>query len=81
MERTALTVGGFTQPGVAKNIIEQHAGAERGFSQWFLWIFPKPTFAKFASLKQVPEEVTASIGLLKKKYYFVTCVLPKPMIY
>ena len=84
MERTALTVGGFTQPGVAKNIIEQHAGAERGFSQRFLWIFPKPTFAKFAkfaSLKQVPAEVTASIGLLKDKYYFVTCVLSKPMIY
>ena len=81
MERTALTVGGFTPPGVAKNIIEQHAGAERGFSQRFLWIFSKPTFAKFASLKQVPEEVTASIGLLKEKYYFVTCVLPKPMIY
>ena len=75
MERTALTVGGFTQPGVAKNIIEQHAGAERGFSQRFLWIFPKPTFAKFGSLKQVAEEVTASIGLLKEKYYFVTCVL------
>ena len=76
MERTALTVGGFTQPGVVKNIIEQHAGAECGLSQWFLLIFPKPAFAKFASLKQVPAEVTASIGLL-----FVTCVLSKPMIY
>ena len=61
MERTALTVGGFTQPGVARSIIEQHTGAERGFSQRFLWIFPKPTFAKFASLKPVPEEVTESM--------------------
>ena len=65
MERTALTVGGFTQPGVARNIIEQHTGAERGFSQRFLWIFPRPTFAKFASLQQVSDEVTESIGLLK----------------
>ena len=28
----------------------------------FLWIFPKPTFAKFASLKPVPDEITDSIG-------------------
>ena len=62
MDNTALTVGGFTQPAVARNIIEQHAGAERGFSQRFLWLFPKPTFAKFSSLKPVPEEVTQSIG-------------------
>ena len=62
MERTALTVGGFTQPSVARNIIEQNTGAERGFSQRFLWLFPKPTFAKFASLKPVPEEVNEAIG-------------------
>ena len=49
MEQTALTVGGFTQPSVARNIIEQNTGAERGFSQRFLWLFPKPTFAKFAT--------------------------------
>lgn len=59
MDNTALTVGGFTQPAVARNIIEQHSGA---FSQRFLWSFPKPTFAKFSSLKPVPEEVTQSIG-------------------
>ena len=40
MERTALTVGGFTQPSVARTIIEQVTGAERGFSQRFLWICP-----------------------------------------
>ena len=62
MDRTALTVGGFTQPGVARNIIEQPTGAERGFSQRFLWIFPKPVFAKFATLKPVPEETTEYIG-------------------
>lgn len=61
MDHTALTVGGFTQPGVARNIIEQHTGAERGFSQRFLWIFPKPAFAKFATLKPVPQETTESI--------------------
>ena len=62
MEQTALTVGGFTQPSVARNIIEQNTGAERGFSQRFLWVFPKPTFAKFASLKPVPEEINEIIG-------------------
>ena len=64
MDQTALTVGGFTQPGVARTIIEQHTGAQRGFSQCFLWIFPKPTFAKCASLKPVPvpDEITDSIG-------------------
>ena len=62
MEKTALTVGGFTQPSVARNIIEQNTGAERGFSQRFLWIFTKPTFAKFASLKPVPDEINEAIG-------------------
>ena len=62
MDRTALSIGGFTQPGVARNIIEQRNGAERGFSQRFLWIFPKPTFAKFASLKPVTENISISLG-------------------
>lgn len=62
MEKTALTVGGFTQPSVARTIIEQTTGAERGFSQRFLWIFPKPTFAKFASLEPVSDEISATIG-------------------
>lgn len=63
MDRTSLTVGGFTQPAVARNIIEQHTGAERGFSQRFLWMFPKPTFAIFSSLQPVPDEITESINL------------------
>ncbi len=55
MDRTPLSIGGFTQLGVARNIIiiEQRNGDERGFSQHFLWMFPKPTFAKFDSLKQL----------------------------
>ena len=39
MERTSLTTGGFTQPGVDQSIIESHIVAERGFLQRFLWIF------------------------------------------
>ena len=54
--------GGFTQPSFARNIIEQKTWAERGFSQRLLWIFPKPTFAKFSSLKPVPEDVNETIG-------------------
>ena len=63
MERTALTVGGFTQPSVARTIIEQVAGAERGFSQRFLWLFPKPMFAKFHSLKPVLPDYSEAIGM------------------
>ena len=62
MDHTALSIGGFTQPGVARNIIEQRCGAERGFSQQFLWIFPQPSFAKFDSLKPVPDNISEAIG-------------------
>lgn len=78
MDRTALTVGGFTQPSVARNIIEQNSGAERGFSQRFLWLFPKPAFAKFASLKPVPSDISEAIG--KKftacRYSYHLLILP-----
>ena len=62
MERTTLTIGGFMQPSVARTIIEQVAGAERGFSQRFLWLFPKPMFAKFLSLKPVLPDYSEAIG-------------------
>lgn len=68
MDGTALSIGWFTQPG-----------AECGFSQQILWIYPKPTFAKFDSLKPVPEEISQSIGkkcclkLMFLLYMFVRC--------
>ena len=32
-----LTVGGFTQPSVARNILEHQANVEKGLCQRFLW--------------------------------------------
>ena len=61
MDRTALTVGGFTQPSVARTLIEQQSSAERGFCQRFLWIFPKPVFGKFKTLEPVKPEFNESI--------------------
>ena len=48
MEQTSLIVGGFTQPITARALIEQQGSAEKGLSQRFLGIFPKPRFAAAA---------------------------------
>ena len=53
MKSTSLTVGGFTQPGVARALIEIPANTEKGLSQRFLWVFPKPLYEKFSSLGEV----------------------------
>lgn len=62
MERSALTVGGFTQPSVAKGLIELPASVEKGLAQRFLWIFPRPSFAKFETLELVEERFSSYIG-------------------
>ena len=56
MSKTGLTLGGFTQPSVAANLVELPQSQEKGLAQRFLWISPKPCFAKFATLQQVNEE-------------------------
>ena len=55
MPSTYLTVGGLTQPGVARTLIELPSNAEKGFSHRFLWIFPKPLFQKFDALTEIDE--------------------------
>ena len=62
MERTSLAIGGFTQPGVARSIIEPHIGGERGFSQRFLWVFPKPVFGHLNTLSDDEQETCQSLG-------------------
>jgi hypothetical protein len=64
MECTGLTVGGFTQPSVARTLIEQHGSSEKGLCQRFLWVFPRPVFAKFTSLEPVHPEFTEAIVTL-----------------
>lgn len=54
MARTALTVGGFTQPASAKKLIEQPA--DTGFAQRFLWMVAEPTYSDFEKLEAPNEE-------------------------
>lgn len=62
MERTALTVGGFTQPTVSKALIELPSSIEKGFAQRFLWIFPQPSFSNFSTLELVNEKFSQYLG-------------------
>jgi hypothetical protein len=62
MRQTSLTVGGFSQPSVARTLIEQNGSAEIGLSQRFLWLFPKPSFARFNTLEPINERFTSNLG-------------------
>ena len=55
MERTALTVGSFTQPSGAKALIELPASTEKGLTQRFLWISPKLSYASFDTLELIDD--------------------------
>ena len=62
MKSTALTVGGFTQPGVSRAMIEQPSNVEKGFSHRFVWLFPKPKYGAFTTLNQVDEGFSTRLG-------------------
>jgi hypothetical protein len=62
MNSTSMTIGGFTQPGVARNLIEMPSNSEKGLSHRFIWIFPKPIYGKFATLEAVDTTFTTKIG-------------------
>ena len=62
MDSTCLTVGGFSQPSVARVIIEQSGSAEIGLSQRFLWMFPQPTYSKFNNLEPINQTFTDKLG-------------------
>ena len=72
MASTNLTLGGFTQPAVARSMTELPANAEKGLSQRFIWTFPKPTYAEFKTLE--PVDPTFSFALGK---YLVCIVQPE----
>ena len=65
MDHTSLNVGGFTQPSVARSLIELPSNIEKGLSTRFVWIFPKPCYAKFASLEPVNQQFTTTLGRLQ----------------
>lgn len=62
MENTCLTVGGFSQPSVARSLIEQSTSAEVGLTQRFLWNFTKPTYSRFCTLEEVDQQFTNRIS-------------------
>lgn len=73
MKHTGLTIGGFTQPSVAKNLIDNQSNVEKGLCQRFLWILPRPTTVSFEKLEQVDKDFFTAIGtslfVIKVKYY------------
>ena len=68
MSSIQLTVGGFTQPGVARGLIEMPANAEMGFSPRFLWFFPNPLFEDFSSLGEVDRDFVQKISKSTTRY-------------
>ena len=67
MRSTSLTVGGFTQPSVARSLIELPGNAEKGLSQRFLWFFPKPVYGHFDSLEPTDKSFRDKIGMCMNK--------------
>lgn len=57
-----MTVGGFTQPSVAKALIELPASIEKGLTQRFLWVIPRPSFASFNTLELIDDSFTQYLG-------------------
>lgn len=62
MDHTGLTIGGFTQPSVARNLIEHPPNVEKGLCQRFLWLVPKPKPTFFDELETVEQTFSVSIG-------------------
>jgi len=64
MSSTRLTIGGFTQAGVARSLIDMPSNSEKGLLRHFLWVFPKPLVGKVAALEEVDKTFTAEISEL-----------------
>lgn len=62
MKSTSLTVGGFNQPSVARCLIELPGNAEKGLSQRFLWLFPRPVYSEFDILESTDKVFTDKIS-------------------
>ena len=63
MGSTRLTIGGCSQPGIARNVIDLPSNAEKGLSHRFLWVFPKPLYCKFDTLERVNQEFSSKLGM------------------
>ena len=65
MPSTYLTVGGFTQPSVARHVVELPSSIEKGFTHRFMWIFPKPLYQKFTNLGKANQDFTENLSEFK----------------
>ena len=73
MKTTSLTVGGFNQPSVARCLIELPGNTEKGLSQRFLWLFPRPVYSEFDTLEPTDKVFTDKIGRYKAVLILQTC--------
>ncbi len=62
MQHTELTLGGFTQPCVARNMLENTANVEKGLCQRFLWLVPETTTVAFKELQCVDSAFTTEVS-------------------
>lgn len=62
MKHTGLTIGGFTQPFVARNLIDVQANVEKGLCQRFLWLVPEPNLVTYEQMCKADTEFTTGIG-------------------
>ena len=62
MKQTGLTLGGFIQPSIARNLLEQPTNIEKGLCQRFMWFVAKPTPVPFDDLERVNRDFSMSIG-------------------
>ena len=62
MPTTRLTIGGFNQPAIARALIELPRNAEKGLSQRFMWLFPKPVCTAMEELEPVNQEFYETLG-------------------
>lgn len=64
MKSTNLTIGGFTQPSVARSLIDIPSNSEKGLSHRFIWLFPLPVFKNFDTLTEVNQDFIDKISKL-----------------
>ncbi len=78
-----FTVGGFTQPAVARGLIEHTSNIEKGLCQRFMLIAPCPTPTPFAKFGHIDPDFSASIGesFVAHMPYLVITVNSKPDVY
>ena len=62
MKHSSLTIGGFMQPNIARNLVEHPMNVDKGLCQRFLWIVPKHNPVSFAEMEKVESEFINSVG-------------------